>query len=166
MPYNPTANKYPLDEHLPEILKDSDIKRLLNPLQSTGSGGRGGDKAQRQGETFRSEAPDSIKRKNQEISRLQQENKKLKQSGQKGGGFGKGSKSSGKGGKKSNAPPMPKELHGMSSSSNGSPICFSYNPRGCKNPVQGNACSKGAHVCARMGCGGNHPQYSELCPKR
>ena len=85
------------------------------------------------------------------------------------GGSGKDSKGKGKGRKHSgNAGNMPYELQGMEKSHGGKPICFGYNCKsGCSNSVDGNRmCSRGKHVCARKGCGGDHPAFSDVCPNR
>jgi hypothetical protein len=51
-------------------------------------------------------------------------------------------------------------------SHNGRPICFAYNLQGCSHtPDAMGSCPKGVHVCARKGCGGNHPQSYAGCPK-
>ena len=52
------------------------------------------------------------------------------------------------------------------SSYNGKPICFCYHLQGCNLPVNAlGECPKGLHVCARKGCGANHPQHYAGCPK-
>ena len=63
---------------------------------------------------------------------------------------------------------MPRELIGMESTHRGQKICFGYNMHnGCNEAVDGDRnCSKGKHVCARRGCGGDHPQHSSRCPQR
>ena len=54
----------------------------------------------------------------------------------------------------------------MTTIHNGKRICFAYNLQGCNLPVGPTGeCIKGAHVCAREGCGGNHPQHYENCAK-
>ena len=91
----------------------------------------------------------------------------------KGQGSGKGQgKMQGKAhrGKRSKdnpmVPPAFKDAKGtMCTVYKGKRICFAYNLQGCNLPVgPTNECIKGAHICAREGCGGNHPQSYARCP--
>ena len=88
---------------------------------------------------------------------------------------GKGGKGKGKGGGKGkkrdlDSVILPRELQEakgeQTSKHNGKRICFSYNLQGCDLPVDSlGECAKGLHVCSRKGCGGNHPQSYDRCPK-
>jgi len=40
--------------------------------------------------------------------------------------------------------------------SNGEPLCYNFNLRGCPNAKPGEKCGRGWHVCAEPGCGKNH----------
>jgi hypothetical protein len=91
----------------------------------------------------------------------------------KGQGSGKGQgKSQGKThrGKRSKDTPMVplafKDAKGtMCTAYKGKRVCFAYNLQGCNLPVGPTGeCIKGLHVCAREGCGGNHPQSYTGCP--
>ena len=163
LPYNPDSGMdFPLDEHIKKVQVEPKIILMMNPRQNGGAKTQGG-------ETFAAKAVD--KRKDNRIAQLEAENKRLKSNngGQKGGGKGgsaKGNKGKpngggGKGYKEGRSVKMPKELIGMNHTKNGQQICFAYNMQsGCKT----SNCTRGLHVCARPGCGGNHPQHSSLCP--
>ena len=69
--------------------------------------------------------------------------------GPKGGG-----KDAGKGG---NFKAMEGKVRNLPS--NGEPICFNYNIRGCPNAAPGQRCPRGWHVCAETGCQKNHPMF-------
>lgn len=76
----------------------------------------------------------------------------------KGKGKGKGKKGKVKGKSKGKGFDLPPGC--VSSTPDGRRICFSYNrPGGCQ---AGANCNRGAHICGKPGCFGNHPAYD--CP--
>ena len=150
---------FPLDALLPDILKEQSVVTHLAPLQlsnpstrmltSEPSSSGGQSKAE--------------KRYANDVASLKAENKRLKAANNNSKGKGKG-KDKGKKGNKNNRydnGPMPRELWGLESKTpNGAPICFGYNPQsGRQNASEHGGCRRGKHVCAKKGCGGQHPAF-------
>jgi len=157
------ANGEPvLNKVLTDLAASPRIAALLNQIPGAGGAGRQGDPIQRENK--------AEKRLAQENQSLKAKIKKMEQhSSSKGGGKASGGKGGGKGQySRREAGNMPRELLGMEKSIRGKPICFGYNCRsGCTNSTDSQRmCPKGKHVCARKGCGGDHPAFSDLCPKR
>ena len=46
---------------------------------------------------------------------------------------------------------------GVGRTAAGDPICFDYNMAGCNNARDGERCSRGVHVCTKIGCQRAHP---------
>lgn len=151
-----------LDGVLRQLVNQPRVQQLLlQPAASVGSGGGGQSRVDK--------GQDSSKRQSQEVQALREKVRKLE--AQTKGNFNSkgGAKGSGKSHKeKRNFGNMPNELRGMLKAVNGIPICFGYNCKsGCSNNTDSKRmCFKGKHVCARPGCGGDHPAYSDLCPKK
>ena len=159
--------KPPLDKVLATIVKNPRIVQFL--VQMQGNGKAENDNSYRQEKRGIQDNKD-LRAKIQRLEKMV-----AKGSGGKGGGKssyqgagGKDSKGKGKRSKTRGVGNMPYEMQGMEKSHGGKPICFGYNCKsGCSNNVDGNRmCSRGKHVCARKGCGGDHPAFSEVCPNR
>ena len=156
------SGAFPVEEALKLAMESAEVRLHLQPLQAHGAKSLP-DKRAFDGPG--DEASKSTKR----INNLQQEINALKQrekssgsgsqrtvvlsssKGQKGGGKGK-SKA------KNERSAMPKELVGMSRFHNGEPVCYSYNLAGCTGAAPGAKCSRGWHVCCRVGCFKHHGQ--------
>ena len=148
---------FPLDGPLQGVMEENKIQMIMNPLAITGGGATASSRAQ----------PEQRGEK-RELERLKAEVKALKANRKdtptKGKAKGNGKKDK----KKSEFVRMPKEIIGMESLHRGRKICFGYNMQiGCKESIDSERnCSRGKHVCARKGCGGDHPQHSSRCPQR
>jgi hypothetical protein len=154
-------NSLALDPLIKEVMADVDVSSLLVPFQKSAGGFQSNDGHQ------------GTKRPHE--NHKDQQKKGGKRTSEKGKGKDN-NKGKGKGSKAQHSSrgrkfPGPGQdlfaIDNMVSVHNGRRICFAYNLQGCDSSVKGgNECDKGLHVCSRKGCGGNHPQSYERCPKR
>jgi hypothetical protein len=148
-----------LDKLVKEVMTDVDVSSLLVPFQKSAGGYYTDERNQGTKRPF-----ESTKEPSYGGGKKGSDKGKGKP---KGKGKGKGDKGKGK---PTGAGNMPLDLFNMGnmvSEHKGRRICYAYNLQGCDNHVKAtNDCSKGLHVCCRNGCGGNHPQSYEKCPKR
>ena len=140
---------FPLDVHMLNILFDPKINMLMMPRQKPVGNLQEG----RQKRSFA------------EVSQKSNYQEKGKGQGKHQQGKNKSKKT-----KTGPSPTLPDALRKAKgeivTSHNGRPICFAYNLQGCSHtPDAMGSCPKGVHVCARKGCGGNHPQSYAGCPK-
>lgn len=75
----------------------------------------------------------------------------------KGRGKGKQGKA-GKGSKGKGSPPFNAATE-VGRTADGLPICYAFNTNGCKEASPGDRCSKGFHVCWKIGCGLSHSSH-------
>jgi hypothetical protein len=154
-------NSLALDTLIKEVMTDVDVSSLLVPFQKSAGSFQSNDGHQ------------GTKRPYE--NHKDQQNKGGKRTSEKGKGKdndkGKGKGNKGKKEISSRGRKFPSQqlfaIGNMVSQHNGRRICYAYNLQGCDTPVKGgNECEKGLHVCSRKGCGGNHPQSYDGCPKR
>ena len=127
---------YPLEEALKKALADPIVMSSLQPLPKS----RGGSHSESwKKETSYRPGPYQDERPSYD---------KGKGKGKKG--KNKSTKGSGKSKQYTGGGPMPNELRGGSSkNSDGVPVCFNFNLRGCQGAKPGERCQKGLHVCAK-----------------
>lgn len=145
----------PVQAGMKEILSSPDFQFLL--MQMPLSGGSSGQASRavvtRTGGKGRGDSRSRSRRR--KITETQEKNRKAKESnkvsGKGGGKAGRGKASKGK----SKGPFDSRTEVGRTV--DGSPICFGYNTAGCTGCGPGERCTKGFHVCWKIGCGQAHP---------
>jgi hypothetical protein len=161
----------PLDDLLPVVLKDLDVKMALMPRQGV---------AQQRKEPALDNTAKLLSDLQKQIENVRKEAKHASAVSSaftpkapaktpaaqptKGSGKGNDAKKRKKGDK---APRLPKGLEDcstVSSAASGSKrFCFSFNMSGCKDAKPGHSCGRGAHLCMKTlssgeACSGSHPQ--------
>jgi len=144
----PAGGVSPFQDAVKSLLHDPEFRLHLMPLPastSASSGSNGGPSKPGDGDS-------KAKRK---AKQLQAENDmlraKLLKTGSHDKGRGKGKdKNKGKKGTKGDGP---RGLEGKNKvHTNGDPLCFNFNLRGCPDAKPGQKCGRGWHVCAEPGC--------------
>lgn len=151
----PVGTVLPLEDALAKAVVAPEIRLHLQPLQGSSSSAA---KRKHEDDNFEQtkknkgasgSGSDSEKLRRQ-VENLQGQLKNLK----KGKGKGKA-----RGGRSSSSVKMPQELLGQSPmTSEGEPICFSFNCGGCSKASPGQRCSKGWRLCSKWGCQQPHSQ--------
>ena len=153
----------PFELAMKSLLFDPSIRLMLMPLPT------GGAAAAASASSWRAPAPaGAVDAPSGPSKRALRRQKRQAEMAAKGGGRDGGStpkvprvegpkgggKDAGKGG---NFKAMEGKVRNLPS--NGEPICFNYNIRGCPNAAPGQRCPRGWHVCAETGCQKNHPMF-------
>lgn len=167
----------PLEEALPEVLKDEPINRMLSPRQGTQPAKQhahstqavselSGSKLEKQNAELRKQLETQQRKYNADIGtgkgrsqpRLWGTPRAGK--GQKGNG-NKGNSKKGKGKKDKHS--MPQGFEAGERERNGSSFCFGYNLGNCIHAKNGQSCAKAGkqllHKCCVKGCDPRHPYH-------
>ena len=136
-----TTGDMPLAKELPKALARTTVSFHLLPLANTS-------------------APSRPAPKTNPTKRKLEDGPKVPSPSPKAGTGNKHAKGKGKGKtkKRGRGPNVPRELVGKAfETSDGRRICWPFNmSSGCKDAPPGGQCSRGAHVCAEVGCQKNH----------
>jgi hypothetical protein len=153
----------PVEVAMQEILKSPDFLFLLMqmPVSGGGSSSSGSKHVANKG-AGKTRGNSRSRSRRRKITEMQDRNRKANESS-RSNSSGKGSKG-GKGGKatkgRAKGPFDPSSEVGRTV--DGAPICFAYNTGGCTECAPGERCSKGFHVCWKIGCGKAHSSHSHV----
>ena len=134
-----SSGDMPLEKELPKVLSRTTVSFHLLPLANASAPSKPAPK------------PSPTKRKLEDGPAAPVPSPKAGNKTAKGKGKGKGKK-------RGRGPNVPRELVGKAlETKDGRRICWPFNmSSGCKDAPPGGQCSRGAHVCAEMGCQKNH----------
>jgi len=136
----------PFEMALKKLLYDPGVRLIRMPLPASSSSSSGGTAIVMHDGTPYAPSKRQLKRLNQQKKAELDNAQKVARTGNKGDGKGKGT---------DNLKLMANKTRALPS--NGEPICFNYNIRGCPNAAAGGRWPRGWHVCAEPGCQKDHP---------
>lgn len=150
----PLGGNRPVEEALKKAMDAADVRLCLQPLP--GGSKRKADTAEDEPKKTKGGSSNDIASLKRTIENLQGQVKNLRSSSSNQQAQ-KGRKGKGKG--KRNMIRLPPQLLGMApTTSQGEPICYDFNLKGCQKAKPGERCQKDWHLCMRWGCQKAHSQ--------
>lgn len=147
----PLGGNKPVEEALKRAIDAADVRLCLQPLQ-----GASKRKAEQLDDDSKKKGNSEVSSLKKQIENLQGQVRNLRNSSS-GASPSKGKKGKGKG--RGNMIRLPPQLLGMApTTSQGEPICYDFNLKGCSKAKPGERCQKGWRLCVRWGCQKAHSQ--------
>ena len=154
----------PVEVAMRDILNSPEFLFLLMQMPSTSGGSAASSSKQVSSKgSGKNRGSSRSRSRRRKVTEMQDRNRKANATARGSSSSGKGQKA-GKGGKaskgRSKGPFDPSTEVGRTV--DGAPICFAFNTGGCTECSPGERCSKGFHVCWKIGCGQAHSSHSHV----